>query len=110
LATALKALNDLQGCIKTLESGLGVDSSNSDLKKMKKEVTELQRAEQVSNYCNKADEQMQSNDLGGAMKTLELASRLDAGNPDIVKMMGVIKPKWEKMERDRKGGLTSTER
>jgi hypothetical protein len=47
LANAQKALNDLAGCIKTLESGLGVDSSNADLKKMKKEVTELQRGEQV---------------------------------------------------------------
>ncbi|GMI48965.1 hypothetical protein TrCOL_g13346 [Triparma columacea] len=110
LATALKAQNDLANCIKTLESGLGVDSSNSDLRKMKKEVTELQRAEQVSNYCSKASEQMQSGDISGAMKTLELASRLDAGNPDIAKMMGVVKPKWEKMERDRKGGLTTTER
>ena len=34
LANAQKALNDLAGCIKTLESGLGVDSSNADLKKM----------------------------------------------------------------------------
>ena len=75
LATALKALNDLAGCIKTLESGLGVDSSNNDLKKLKKEVTELQRGEQVANYCRKASEQMQSGDIAGAYKTLELASR-----------------------------------
>ena len=68
LATALKANNDLAGCIRTLESGLGVDSSNNDLKKMKKEVTELQRAEQVSQYCAKAKEQMDSKDVGAALK------------------------------------------
>ena len=42
LATAMKNLKNMAECIKTLESGLGVDSSNSDLKKMKKEVVEMQ--------------------------------------------------------------------
>ncbi|GMI57755.1 hypothetical protein ScalyP_jg4009 [Parmales sp. scaly parma] len=42
LATAMKNLKNMAGCIKTLDSGLGVDSSNSDLKKMKKEVEAIQ--------------------------------------------------------------------
>ncbi|GMH50710.1 hypothetical protein TL16_g00844 [Triparma laevis f. inornata] len=109
LATALKALNNLGECIKTLESGLGVDSSNSDLKKLKKEVTELQRGEQVSNYCGKASEQMQSGDIAGAYKTLELASRLDAGNPDIDSMMSKVRPKYEAQEKARKSGLGANE-
>lgn len=109
LATALKHLNDLNGCIKALESGLGFQSNNADLKKMKKEVTELQRAEQVANYCMKAEEQMQGGDIAGAFKTLELASRLDAGNADIVRMMSKVKPKYEAMEAKRKRGLSSTE-
>jgi len=53
LATALKAMNELPECIKTLESGLGMQSSNPDLKRMKKEVIELQRGEQVAAYCLK---------------------------------------------------------
>lgn len=109
LATALKHLNDLGNCIKALESGLAVQSTNADLKKMKKEVTELQRAEQVANYCSKADEQMQSGDIAGAYKTLELASRLDAGNADIERMMSRVKPKFEAQERSRKSGLSRTE-
>ena len=80
LATALKHLNDLSGCIKTLESGLAIESTNADLKRMKKEVTELQRAEQVAGYCKKANEQMMEGNIAGAFKTLELASQLDAGN------------------------------
>lgn len=108
LATALKNLNDLPGCIKTLESGLAIQSTNPDLKRMKKEVTELQRADQVAGYCRKADEQMQSGDISGAFKTLELASRLDAGNADIVRMMSKVKPKYEAMEAKRKRGLSST--
>lgn len=109
LATAQKALGDLPGCIKTLESGLSVQSTNPDLKKMKKDITELQRSEQVASYCNKADEQMQNGDVLGAFKTLELASRLDAGNPEITRRMGVVKPKYEQMEARRKANLSSTE-
>lgn len=109
LATAQKALNDLDGCIKTLESGLAIESSNSDLKKMKKDVLELQRNEQVVKYCSKANELIQNGDIGGAYKTLELASRLDAGNSEIEKLMAKVKPKWEKMEASRKAKLSGPE-
>merc|ERR1712160_114171 len=109
LATALKNLNDIGGCIKALESGLAGQSSNPDLKRMKKEVTEIQRNEQVSGYCRKADEQMQSGDISGAFKTLELASRLDAGNNDIERMMKKVKPKFEANEARRKSGLSQIE-
>ncbi|KAL7580270.1 hypothetical protein ACA910_013004 [Epithemia clementina (nom. ined.)] len=109
LATAQKSLNDLEGCIKTLESGLAIQASNADLKKMKKEVLELQRSEQVVKYCAKANEQVQNGDVGGAYKTLELASRLDAGNPEIEKLMTKVKPKWEKMEAARKAKLSGPE-
>lgn len=108
LATALKNLNDLSGCIKTLESGLNIQSTNPDLKRMKKEVTELQRAEQVANYCKKAEEQMMGGDVAAAYKTLDLASRLDAGNSEIVRMMSKVKPKYEAMEAKRKSGLSFT--
>mmetsp|Transcript_702 Transcript_702/g.886 ORF Transcript_702/g.886 Transcript_702/m.886 type:complete len:324 (-) Transcript_702:126-1097(-) len=109
LATALKNRNDLSSCIKALESGLAIQSTNADLKRMKKEVTELQRADQVASYCKKAEEQMMGGDISGAYKTLELASRLDAGNAQIVRMMSKVKPKFEAMEARRKSGLSSTE-
>lgn len=109
LATAQKKLNDLKGCIKTLESGLGINASNRDLKHMKKEVIELQRNEQVAAFCRKAEEQMLSSDVSKAYKTLERASRLDAGNPEIQRMMSRVKPKFERMEARRKAGLNITE-
>lgn len=109
LATAQKASNDLAGCIKTLESGLAIQSSNPDLKRMKKEIVELQRGDQVANYCRKAEEQMQNGDIPAAYKTLELASRLDAGNPDIERMMSKVKPKYDALERKRKATLSATE-
>jgi stress-induced-phosphoprotein 1 len=110
LAVAYKQLDDLTNCIKTLESGLAIQASNSDLRRMKKEVTELQRGEQVAAYCNKAEELMQNGDIVGAMKQLELASRMDAGNPDIERMMGKVKPKFDAMEKKRKENLSPVER
>jgi stress-induced-phosphoprotein 1 len=109
LATALKNKNDLEGCIKALESGLAVDSSNADLKKMKKDLTELQRGETVAAYIRKCEEQMGNGDIPAAYKTLELASRMDAGNPDIERMMSKVKPKYERMEAQRKANLSPDE-
>jgi len=109
LATALKANNDLQGCIKALESGLAVDSANADLKRMKKDLTELQRGDTVAAYIRKCEEQTANGDIAGAYKTLELASRLDAGNPDLERMMSRVKPKYERMEANRRANLSSDE-
>mmetsp|Transcript_25861 Transcript_25861/g.44184 ORF Transcript_25861/g.44184 Transcript_25861/m.44184 type:complete len:326 (+) Transcript_25861:207-1184(+) len=109
LATALKAKNDLEACIKALESGLAVDSTNADLKRMKKELMELQRGETVAAYIRKCEEQTANGDIAGAYKTLELASRLDAGNPDIERMMGRVKPKYERMEAQRRANLSPDE-
>lgn len=109
LATAQKKLGQLGECIKTLESGLAVQSSNPDLKKMKKEIQEMQRNDQVKSYCAKAEEQMQNGDIGGAHKTLELASRLDAGNPTVEAMKKRVQPRFEQMEKQRKAALSQTE-
>jgi len=110
LAVAYKQLNQLSECIKTLESGLAVQSSNPDLKRMKKEVTELQRGEQVAAFCGKAEELMQNGDVAGAMKQLDLASRLDAGNAIIERMMSKVKPKFDANEKKRKSNLNFVER
>jgi len=109
LATAQKALGEYPACVKTIESGLAVDSTSPDLKRMRTEVNELLRGEQVNSFCNKAEEQMMSGDIPGAMKSLDLASRLDAGNPIIERMMSKVKPKFEAMEKRRKANLSATE-
>ena len=109
LATAQKNLKQYAECIKTLESGLGIQSTNPDLKRMKKEMTEMQRSEQVRSYCVKAEEQMQNGDIGGAVKSLEMASRLDAGNAQIEAMKKKVMPKYEAMEKQRKASLSQTE-
>jgi len=109
LATAQKSMGDLPACIKTLESGLAIDSTSPDLKRMKLEVNEITRGEQVTSFCNKAEEQMMGGDIPGAMKSLDLASRMDAGNPIINRMMSKVKPKFDAMEKRRKAGLSTTE-
>jgi len=109
LATAQQALKDYAGAEKTLQDGLVYDATNRDLKKMKADLVEKQRAEQVQSYLRKADEQMQSGDIAGAHKTIQQASRSGAGNSDVERMMAKIKPKYEAMERKRKAGLSGTE-
>ena len=109
LAVAQKALNKLEDAQKTLESGLAIQSSNVDLKNMKKDIQELVRGEQVAAYCSKANELLMNGDITGAYKTLELASRLDAGNPDIKALQAKVTPKYEDLERKRKAGLSGPE-
>jgi len=109
LATAQQALKDYAGAEKTLQEGLVYDATNRDLKKMKADLIEKQRAEQVQSYLRKADEQLQSGDIAGAHKTIQQASRSGAGNSDVERMMAKIKPKYEAMERKRKAGLSGTE-
>lgn len=109
LAVAQKALNQLEDCIKTLEAGLAIQSANPDLKRMKKELIELQRGEQVAAYCAKASEELKAGNIAAAYKTAELASRLDAGNPEIERLMKLIKPKHDQMEAKRKASLSGPE-
>ncbi|GAX11692.1 hypothetical protein FisN_7Lh061 [Fistulifera solaris] len=109
LAVALKNLNQLDECVKTLESGLAVNSSNADLKNMKKQVQELVRADQVAAYCQKAEELLAANDVYGAYKQIDLASRLDSGNPIIEKIKAKVNPLYEKAEAKRKASLSGPE-
>lgn len=109
LASAQKNLKDYDACIKTLESGLAVQASNADLKNMKKEVQELFRQEQVQQYAKQAQEQYSAGNVADAMKTLELASRLDAGNPQIKSLQDKIKPAFERQEKQRKAKLSGPE-
>ena len=109
LATALNHLKQYSACIKALESGLAIQSSNSDLKRMKTQVVESLRKEQVEGYITKA-KSLESSDIVNAYKTIELASRMDASSPQVINLMNRIKPKYEASERARKSGLSPTER
>jgi stress-induced-phosphoprotein 1 len=109
LATAQQKLGDLEGAIKTLESGLAVQASNNDLKTMKKAVQEELRQQQVVSYCSKAEELVKNGDVAGAYKVLDNAQRLDAQNATVQKLMKTVGPKYEAMEKKRKAGLSGPE-
>jgi len=53
---------------------------------------------------------MQNGDIAAAFKTLEAASKIDAGNSEVQNMMSKVRPKWEAQEASRKSGLSSTEK
>jgi len=110
LATALNHMKQYTACTKALESGLAIQSSNADLKRMKTQVLETLRKEQVESYIAKAKSLESANDIVNAYKTLELASRLDATSPQVKDLMARVKPKYEANERVRKSGLSVTAR
>ena len=98
LAMALKHQNDFKGCANALESGLAIDGSNEDLKKLKVEVTKI-IDDQVRSHFHDAEEMLLNGDISGAYKTLENARKLDANNSKIESLMIKVKPKWEKLKK-----------
>ena len=105
-AVGQKNLKLYTDCMKTLESGLAISSSSADLKQMKKEVSEIIRNDQVATYCQQAETYLQANDIVNAYKTLQLATRLDAGSPAIERLSKKITPAYEKHEYQRKKSLS----
>lgn len=109
LAVAQDKSGKLEECIKTLESGLAVDSSNADLKKMKAAITETRRNKQVEQYVQQAKDLLEKNDVPGAYKAVELASRMDAGSSLVQAMQKRVSPLFEKHEQQRKASLSGPE-
>jgi hypothetical protein len=89
-----------------LELGLALQSSNADLKNMKKDVTELVRAQTVATHCATSQQQYKEGDVTAAYTTLPLASHLDGNSPDIAKLMRLVQPAYEKAEAQRKKSLS----
>ena len=108
-AVGQKNLKLYTDCMKTLESGLAISSSSADLKQMKKEVGEIIRNEQVTSYCQQAETFLNANDIVNAYKTLQLATRLDAGSPVIERLSKKINPAYEKYEQQHKKSLSGNE-
>jgi hypothetical protein len=64
--------------------------------------------EQVAMHIAKAEEQFQDGDITSAMKTLEFASMLDAGNTEIEKMLAKGKLIFNYLEAKRTASLSPT--
>lgn len=109
-ALALQNLNNLDGALDFVKRGLGIDSTNVDLKKMSKEIEESQRLVKVDALTTQVENQIASNDIYGAYKALESALRLDPTNPKLNKLNDKVRPLYEKAEKKRVSTLDPKEK
>ena len=93
-----------------MKRGLGVESSNADLKKMSREIEEAMRVKRVEAAITLAQSQISANDINNAFKTLEGALRLDPTNDTLNTLMGKVKPQYEKLEKQRISNLDPKEK
>merc|ERR1711988_1754938 len=109
LALAQKNQQMYDAASQTILSGLSKDSSNNDLKKLQKEVNEFIRVEKVEAFIKVAKEQESNKDYGGALKTIDNALKLDAGNAQCVQLQNRIQPRFDAEESKRKATLSEEE-
>lgn len=109
-ALALQNLNNLDGALDSVKRGLGIESTNADLKRMSREIEEAQRQKRVEAAIAAADSQISSADYTAAFKTIEAALRLDPGNDTLTRQMARVKPLYERTEKQRIANLDPKER
>lgn len=109
-ALALQNLGNIDGASEAVKRGLGIDSKNADLKKMSRELEEMSRLKRVDAAIATAESQIKSDDVYGAMRTVDGAMKLDPTNETLKRMLAKIQPLWEKAEKARVAGLDSKER
>ena len=92
-------MGNLDGASDSVKRGLGIDSTNADLKKMSRELDESMRVKKVEQCIVAAEQQESSGDIVSAFKTVDSALRLDPTNDALKRMMDRIKPKYERAEK-----------
>jgi stress-induced-phosphoprotein 1 len=110
LALALQNQGNLDGALEAVKRGLGVDSSNADLKRMSREVEEEIRMKRVEAAIVQAESQLSAQDPTGAFKTVDGALRLDPTNTRLASLMNRVRPLYERAEKTRVAGLDRKER
>lgn len=109
-ALGLQNLNNLEAALDYIKRGLGIDSSNADLKRMSREIEEAQRVVRVNAAIELAEKQMDAKDIDSAYKTIDGALRLAPTDNKLNKLMDVVRPQYEKKEKQRVSGLDPNER
>lgn len=110
LALALQSLKDFDGASEAVKRGLGIDSANADLKRMSREIDESIRMKKVDAAIEQAETQLSNQDAQAAYKTCDNALRLDPTNDALARLMGRIRPQYERAEKNRLAGLDKKER
>ena len=101
-------MGNLDGASDSVKRGLGIDSTNADLKKMSRELDESMRVKKVEQCIVSAEQQESSGDIVSAFKTVDSALRLDPTNDSLKRMMDRIKPKYERAEKVMTTNTTTT--
>lgn len=90
--------------------GLGIESTNADLKKMQKEIEDLQRKQKIDSVLEQSQKELSNNDIAAAYKTLEVGLRLDPNNADLNRKMDIVRPRFERLEKERVANLDPREK
>jgi stress-induced-phosphoprotein 1 len=109
-ALALQNLGNLDGALDAVKRGLGIEPSNADLKKMSREIEEIQRLKKVDAAIAQAEAQLEAKDVTAAYKTVDSALRLDPTNSSLNRLMERIRPQYERAEKQRLASLDPKER
>lgn len=109
-ALALQNLNQIENALESTKRGLGIDAANADLKRMSRELEEALRMKKVDAAIVQAESQLKSDDIKEAFKTVDGALRLDPTNDRLKSLMDTVKPKYERLEKQRVSSLSPSER
>jgi stress-induced-phosphoprotein 1 len=107
---AYQNLGNYDAALDVVKRGLGVESSNADLKRMSREIDEAVRQRRVDAAIETANKQVSANEIVEAYKTVDAALRLDPTNSTLNRLMDTIRPKYERAEKSRVAGLDRNER
>merc|ERR1712146_859756 len=109
-ALALQNMGSVEAAIEATKRGLGVDPSNSDLKRMQRELEETLRMRKVDGSIATAEGQLKAGEINEAHRTVDQALRLDPTNKKLNSLMETIRPKYERLEKERVAALNPSER
>lgn len=107
---AYQNMGNLEAALDVVKRGLGVESTNADLKRMSREIEEAMRIRRVDAAIESANKLLAANEINDAYKTVDAALRLDPNNSTLNGLMDRIRPKYERAEKARVAGLDRNER
>jgi len=109
-ALGYQNMGNLDAASEAVKRGLGIDSTNADLKKMSKELDEAIRLKKVDQLIAQSEAQLASNDIPGAFKTVDAGLRLDPTSSKLNSLMNKVRPMFERFEKSRVSTLDRKER
>jgi tetratricopeptide (TPR) repeat protein len=109
-ALALQSSGNLDAALDYVKRGLGIESSNADLKRMSREIEDQQRGKKVEALIAQAEQQIAANDITSAYKTLDAALRLEPTHAKLNQLQDRVRPQYERAEKARVAALDPKEK